>query len=306
MRRFETRESRFSNRVLLTYAACSLPETLSFKAAVSDSPAEILLYDEIGFWGVTATDFAAALSKAGDGPLTLRINSPGGDVFDGYAIYNMLRARAAPVNVVIDGLAASAASFIAMAGATVTMAEPSMLMIHNSWGMCVGDRNDMLEMAATQEKIDGQIAAIYAAKCGKPVAELAAMMDSETWLTSTEAKAQAFCNDVISVSDGGAAAKAAKPIAHAGPKLRNAIQPYDPDDDGDNDAAEAVEKINSAIGMLSAAVAALNGTDTDAGETSASAAIAIEAAIETAAPEPKSADDWRSVAARRLRIAEAL
>lgn len=198
MRRYENRESRFSNRVLMTYAACSLPETLALRAAGADSPAEILLYDEIGYWGVTATNFAAALSKAGDGPLTLRINSPGGDVFDGYAIYNMLRARTAPVSVIIDGLAASAASFIAMAGATVTMGEPSMLMIHNSWGMCIGDRNDMLDMAATQEKIDGQIAAIYATKSGKSVAVLATMMDDETWLTSTEAMAQKFCDTVIS------------------------------------------------------------------------------------------------------------
>jgi ATP-dependent Clp protease protease subunit len=82
------------------------------------------LYSEIGPWGVTAKDFVRVLAQAGDGPITLRINSPGGDVFDGYAIYNALKARKAPVNVVIDGLAASAASFIAMAGDTIECTKP--------------------------------------------------------------------------------------------------------------------------------------------------------------------------------------
>lgn len=201
MPRPETRATRFSARTLLTYAAASLPETLSIVASAGEAPAEILLYDEIGYWGVNASDFAQALSQAGDGPLTLRINSPGGDVFDGYAIYNMLRARTAPVNVIVDGLAASAASFIAMAGTTLSMGEPSMLMIHNSWGLCIGDRNDMLDMAATQEKIDGQIAAIYATKAGKDVASMAGAMDAETWYTSTEAKAAGLCDVVLSASE---------------------------------------------------------------------------------------------------------
>ena len=208
MRRFESREARFSARALMAYAAPSLPETLTVVAAAEGADAEILLYDEIGYWGTNATDFAQALSEAGDGPLTLRINSPGGDVFDGYAIYNMLRNRAAPVHVVIDGLAASAASFIAMAGKTVTMGEPSMLMIHNSWGMCVGDRNDMLDMAAMQEKIDGQIAAIYAVKSGQTVDQMAAAMDAESWYTSSEAKAIGLCDAVISQDPDGASNQA--------------------------------------------------------------------------------------------------
>lgn len=212
MRRYESREARFSARTLLTYAAASLPETLSVVAATAEGPAEILLYDEIGMWGTSASDFAQALLHAGDGPLTLRINSPGGDVFDGYAIYNMLRARAAPVNVVVDGIAASAASFIAMAGSTITMGEPSMLMIHNCWGLCIGDRNAMLDMAATQEKIDGQIAGIYAAKAGKPTADMAAVMDAETWYTSTEAKEAGLC-DVVATAPKPKAAVMAPVVA---------------------------------------------------------------------------------------------
>ena len=191
----ENAPPRFSARVSTAYARTGLPRTLSSSTA---DGATILLYDEIGYFGVTAADFGAALAKVGDGPLTLRINSPGGDVFDGYAIYNMLCARTSPVSVVIDGLAASAASFIAMAGETITMADPSMLMIHNSWAICIGDRNEMLERAAMQAKVDNQIAGIYAKKCGKSVAAVAQMMDDETWLTSTEALAQKFCDAIAS------------------------------------------------------------------------------------------------------------
>lgn len=311
MRRFETRESRFSNRVLMTWAASSLPQTLAFRAEAAGAAAEILLYDEIGYWGVTASDFAAALSRAGDGPLTLRINSPGGDVFDGYAIYNMLRARTSPVSVVIDGLAASAASFIAMAGTTVTMGEPSMLMIHNSWGMCIGDRNDMLDMAATQEKIDGQIAAIYAAKCGKPAADVATMMNDETWLTSTDALEQKFCDAVLGAApDASALANTHKPVPIAPrAKLRAAVQPYDPDGDGDNDAQQAIDQINDAMGLLGRAVASLTGAETDGASDRASAEIAAkkkaddEAAAKLAAD--RAAEDWLINADRRLRLAEA-
>jgi ATP-dependent protease ClpP protease subunit len=270
--RFENRESRFSSRTLLSLAATSLPETLALRAATADAPAEILLYDEIGYFGISATDFLSALAQAGDGPLNLRINSIGGDVFDGYAIYNALRARTAPVNVFVDGLAASIASVIAMAGATLTMAEPSMLMIHNAWGMCVGDRNEMLEMAAVMEKVDGQIAAVYAGKCGKPVKDLSAMMDAETWLTSTEARAQNFCDAVVAADKPDAKSNRVAPgfkaLAHVGARIRAAAAPSDPDEDGDsgNEAEEAIRHINDALalhgaaaGKLASALSCLNG-----------------------------------------------
>lgn len=197
MRRFESHDGRFSDRVLRSYAAARLPQTLAVVAAAAGAPAEILIYDEIGYFGITAKAFVQSLANAGDGPLTLRINSPGGDVFDGLAIYNALCARKGTVNVVVDGLAASAASFIAMAGKTVSMAEQSMLMIHNSHGVCVGDRNDMADMSSIMDKIDGQLAAIYSGKSGKPVSATRAMMDAETWFTSNEAKAAGMCDAVI-------------------------------------------------------------------------------------------------------------
>lgn len=270
MRRYESRESRFSARTLLTYASASLPETLAVVAAANEAPAEILLYDEIGMWGTSASDFAQALLQAGDGPLTLRINSPGGDVFDGYAIYNMLRARAAPVNVVVDGIAASAASFIAMAGSTITMGEPSMLMIHNCWGLCIGDRNAMLDMAATQEKIDGQIAAIYAAKAGKPVTDMAAVMNAETWYTSTEAKDAGLCDVVATAPKPKAAVAVVTPRAIAAAEADAAIA-----------AAVAEEAVATAMDAAKAAAVA-----------------AERAAVQTAANE-------RLARERRLRLAEA-
>lgn len=265
------RTARFSDRALRNYSASAhLGETLAVLAAAGDVPAEILLYDEIGFWGVTAKDFVQALAAAGDGPLTLRINSPGGDVFDGLAIYNALRARNAPVTVVVDGLAASAASFIAMAGKTVSMAEQSMLMIHNAWGVCMGDRNDMLDMASVMEKIDGQLSDIYAFKSGKKASDIRGMMDEETWFTSTEAKDAGLCDAIVTPAqkDTKALACAKRISTKAAPRMA-ALQlaarvraAYDPDGDGDDDAAQAIGLIQTAISSLADAVQCLNGTDT--------------------------------------------
>jgi ATP-dependent Clp endopeptidase proteolytic subunit ClpP len=194
--RYKSREARFSNRVLLNYAATALPETLAIRAA-ANGVTEILLYDEIGWFGISAKDFVLALVAAGDGPIHVRINSPGGDVFEGMAIYNALKARSAPVTVTVDGIAASAASFIAMAGSTLSMCETSLLMVHNAWGFVIGNRHDMLETAAIMEKIDGQLAAIYAAKCGQSAGEMSTMMDAETWFTADEAKAAGMCDAVV-------------------------------------------------------------------------------------------------------------
>jgi ATP-dependent Clp protease protease subunit len=245
--------TRFSDRTMKNYSATGhLAKHLSFLAATGDAPAEILLYDEIGYWGVTAKDFVNALAAAGDGPLTLRINSPGGDVFDGLAIYNALRARKAPVTVVVDGLAASAASFIAMAGTTVSMAEQSMLMIHNAWGICMGDRNDMLDMAAVMEKIDGQLGDIYAKKSGKGSAVIRGMMDDETWFTSSEAKDAGLCDAIVEPPQADALAKAVRLKAatssvDAAVAVAAAVAPIDP----------VVEVVTESAAPDAAALAAL-------------------------------------------------
>src|SRR5712675_511878 len=168
MRRYdESGKPRFSNLVLLNYSAAGLPETLSVIRAEAGSPAEILLYDEIGAWGITAQDFVMALAQCGGGPVKVRINSPGGDVSDGLAMYNALKAHPAQVDCVVDGIAASAASLIAMAGSTVKMHDASMLMIHKAWGITVGNQDDHTATAGVLGKIDGQLANVYAKKSGK-------------------------------------------------------------------------------------------------------------------------------------------
>lgn len=208
VQRFKAREERFSPRALLGFMAAASGEGFEVRAGATGEPTEILLYDEIGFWGVTAKEFVLALAAVGPGPIRLRINSPGGDTFDGLAIYNALRARTAPVTAVIDGIAASAASLIAMAATRIEMPEQAMLMIHNCWGVCIGNRNDMLEMAAIQEKIDGQMAQIYSKKCGKPSADMASCMDAESYYTSTEAKAIGLCDAIIDPAAAPAAISA--------------------------------------------------------------------------------------------------
>ncbi len=272
MQRLDAREARFSPRTLRSYAATGLPQLFALRAAASaaDAATEILLYDEIGYWGITAKEFVLALARVGDGPVSVRINSPGGDTFEGMAIYNALKARTAPVTVTVDGLAASAASLIAMAATDLRMAEASLMMIHNCWGFCVGNRNDMLEMAAVQEKIDGVMAAIYAGRSGKSTDEIAALMDAETWFTSTEAKAAGLANSVIAAPTETQAASRMTILARSGLRASlcvaaQALPPYDPDGDGDNDAEEAMGLINSAAVLLGGAMDALAGTEDDEG-----------------------------------------
>ncbi len=155
---------------------------------------EIDLYDEIGFWGVTAQAFRAQLRGAGD--VRLRINSPGGDVFDGIAIHNDLVAHQGRVDVEISGLAASAASIVAMAGDSIAIAHNAFLMIHNAWTIAVGDRHNMRGTADVLEKIDGALADTYAARSGKDRAALAALMDEETWFSGQEAVDEGFADAV--------------------------------------------------------------------------------------------------------------
>lgn len=187
---------RFSARVAQTFAAYGLPTALEVRAATADAPAEIMLYDEIGSYGISAKAFVTALAQAGAGPVKVRINSPGGDVFDGMAMYNALKAHPGGVTCVVDGLAASAASFIALAGDSLEMGSASTLMVHNAWSMAFGNKNDMRATADVLDKIDGQINAMYAAKTGGDPADIAAMMDSETWMTADEAVAAKFCDAI--------------------------------------------------------------------------------------------------------------
>ena len=160
--------------------------------------AEISIYDEIGAYGVSAKAFLADLGKLPDkAPLTLRLNSPGGSVFDAVAIYNALQRHAGTVTVSIDGIAASAASYIAMAGDEIIMPENAFLMIHDPSGMVMGTAADMRSMAEVLDKIGGSLLRGYAAKSGKAEDEIAKLMAKETWLDAGEALEMGFADTMV-------------------------------------------------------------------------------------------------------------
>ncbi|RWN51398.1 MAG: Clp protease ClpP [Mesorhizobium sp.] len=174
-----------------------------FGAKVEDGSTSIDLYDEIGYWGVNAKSFRARLKDA-TGDITLRINSPGGDVFDGIAIYNDLLAYDGKVKVEITGIAASIASIIAMAGDEITIADNAMFMIHNAWTIGVGNRHDFADVAATLTKIDDALARTYAARTTTGIRSIKTMMDNETWLNAKDAMDAGFATAVGSASEAKA------------------------------------------------------------------------------------------------------
>lgn len=180
--------------------------------AATDGDASISIYDAIGDnWegtGVTAKRISAALRSIGEVDVEVNINSPGGDFFEGVAIYNLLREHPGKVTVRIVGLAASAASVIAMAGDEILMGDGSFLMIHNAWAVAIGNRHDMADAAKLLEPFDAAMANVYAARTGITVAEAARMMDDETWMGAAQAMEDGFADGLL---DGSAATKDAKP-----------------------------------------------------------------------------------------------
>ena len=149
--------------------------------------ADIYIFDEIGTYGVTAQDFISEIKGLKDMPINLRINSLGGDVFDGMAMYNVIKRREAKTTVYIEGIAASIATIIALGADEVIMAENSLFMIHNAWGGTSGEAKDMRKTAETLDKITSELTDIYVKKTGLSYDALADMMDEESWLNAQEA-----------------------------------------------------------------------------------------------------------------------
>ena len=149
--------------------------------------ADIYIFDEIGYWGTTARDFAEQVADLNVGHITLHLNSPGGDAWDGVAIANVLRRHSAKVDVVVEGIAASAASLIAMAGEHITMAPSSMMMIHDASGFAWGNAETMRESAGILDKLSDSYADAYAKRAGGTSAEWREVMRAETWYTAEEA-----------------------------------------------------------------------------------------------------------------------
>lgn len=170
--------------------------SIQAKAGKSDTTAEISIYDEIGAWGVSAKQFIGDLKAITASTIKLSINSNGGSVFDALAMYNALRQHPSSIEVTVMGVAASAASLIAMAGDKIIMPENAFMMIHNPLNMTYGNAEDMREMADVLDKIGASLIATYAARTGLPDAEIKALLDAETWMNADEALAKGFCDEV--------------------------------------------------------------------------------------------------------------
>lgn len=233
----ESRRGQSSSAAAAAAVRAGLPVKPCFRASVNPTGEfELLIYEEIGqdWWsdsGITAKNVRQELDSAGTfNKIVLRINSPGGDAFEGIAIGNVLKSLNKPIDVYIDGIAASAASIIAMCGNTVTMAHNAMQMIHNAWAICIGEAADMQKMGDTLDKISGSIAQTYVDKTGKPLAEIKAMMDAETWMSAEDCLANGFATSIAEQPNEPAMAMAKgfkvlgkmKKVPDA---LKNAVEP---------------------------------------------------------------------------------
>ena len=236
-------------------------------------PAQVTIYEEIGFLGVAADMFMQELAQI-SGDIELHLNSPGGDVHAGIAIYNQLRQRPGVVSVVVDGLAASAASFIAQAASPgrLAMAPHSQMMIHDGFGMTIGNADDMRQMADLLDKASGNIAGIYADRTGKPAAYWRDKMRAESWFDDHEAVAEGLADYVLGQeppqnkwdlsvylhpprnADGnhapmtgthshshadGRGGDHTHEHSHDGDAAHTEHEHYDPDNDGDDDSTAA-------------------------------------------------------------------
>lgn len=161
-----------------------------------DDVARLLIYDEIGWFGVSAEDLVRELDTLTASTIDLRLNTPGGSVFDGVAIFNALKNHPARVVATIDGLAASAGSFIAQAGDEIVMAEASTMMIHNALTFSVGTADDLRKDADLLDKMSDTIAGIYADRSGRSRDDFLALMKAETWFNADEAVAAGLADRV--------------------------------------------------------------------------------------------------------------
>lgn len=154
--------------------------------------------DDEAMWlgGISPRQFMAALA-ATSGPVTIRVNSPGGSVFGAQAMVAAMRAHGQPITAQVDSLAASAASVIAAEASRLVMAPGAMLMIHKAWGMAIGNEEDMRATADLLGKIDGQIADTYARRASGEKEDYLALMAAETWFTADEAVAAGLADEVL-------------------------------------------------------------------------------------------------------------
>lgn len=180
---------------------------LRLEASAESETTTVYIYDTIdSWWGISAAAFAAAIAPIDTPNAVLRINSPGGDVFEARAMMAAIAEHPAKFTAKIDGLCASAATLLTLPCDSVEIVEGGFYMIHNAWTVAMGDEDDMRATADLLAKVDGVIASGYASKTGKASDEIEAMMDAETWLEAQEAVDAGFANRVIPLA--GAKAQA--------------------------------------------------------------------------------------------------
>jgi ATP-dependent protease ClpP protease subunit len=164
--------------------------------AASDTIVHV--YDAIGGYdGVNALEFVQQINDVNSKSITLHVNSPGGDVFDAIAMHAALKNHPASVNVVVDGVAASAASFLAMAGDTIAIEKPARIMIHDASGLTIGNEEDHREMADLLGQISDTIAGMYADRAGGDVKTWRAAMRTESWYTAPQAVEAGLADRVL-------------------------------------------------------------------------------------------------------------
>ena len=165
--------------------------------AMAGKAIDIDVHDESGLWGVSAKDFCEELCSHSDvSEINLSINSPGGNAFDGLAMYHALIKHSATVNASVLGVAASAASIVLMAGDTISVPEDAFVMIHNPWSFAAGDADELRDTADFLDKIRDSLVSIYAKRTGMENQDIVELLDNETWLNGTQAKELGFADEV--------------------------------------------------------------------------------------------------------------
>jgi ATP-dependent Clp protease protease subunit len=208
----------------------------ALRCEVADDGAHVYVYDVIdSYWGASAAALVSALASAGDKTVHMHINSPGGDVFEARAMAAAIVGHAGKVVAHIDGVAASAATYLALAASEVRMTDGGLFMVHNSWTMAMGNRTELRSTADLLEKIDGTIAADYARKTGAAADQVAAWMDAETWFTAQEALDAGFIDAIDANTKGEKASAQWNLTAYA-----NAPEFKEPEKEPEPDLAEKV------------------------------------------------------------------
>lgn len=187
------------------------------RIVASSGESHVYIYDVIDSWfGASAQALTTALAEAGDNTtIHLHINSPGGDVFEARAMAAALVAHKGKVVSHIDGMAASAATYLALAANEVRMTDGGLFMVHNSWTLAMGDKAELLKTADLLDKIDQTIAANYTAKTGADLATVQAWMDAETWFTAQEALDAKFIDGIDANTKADNSGDSADPVSKA-------------------------------------------------------------------------------------------